>query len=244
MRALRVAVRGALLLLHAAAGAAAALLARGTPDDRFRLAWHRRACRILGLRVRVLGEPEPTPALYAANHVSWLDVAALGATIPADFVAKSEVAGWPAIGLLARAGGTVFLRRECGRSAARAVETLIERLACGRSVVVFPEGTSTAGRDVLPFKSALFEAPARLGCDVQPVSIRYREGASVAPFIGDDSFLPHLLRVLAEPETEVELFFGPRLCGHGRERGELARRARGFAAGRLRVSGRPLATTA
>jgi 1-acyl-sn-glycerol-3-phosphate acyltransferase len=165
------------------------------------------------------------PALYAANHVSWLEVLALGSVAPMAFVAKSEVSRWPFIGSLAGAAGALFLRRGSARAAAAAVDQAVLRLAGGTSVCVFPEGTSTSGTGVLPFKASLFEAAARTGCDVQPVSVSYpgTSGRSpVAPFIGDDDFLSHLLRVLSEEEIVVELKFPPALHGHGRHRSELS----------------------
>lgn len=104
----------------------------------------------------------------------------------------------------------------------------IERIAGGSSVCVFPEGTSTEGSSVLPFKASLFEAAALLGCEVQPVAVSYprpEAGAPVAPFIGDDDFFSHLLRVLAAEEIVVELSFAPAFQGHGRHRSELTEAA-------------------
>ena len=101
----------------------------------------------------------------------------------------------------------------------------VARLAGGESVCVFPEGTSTAGGEVLPFKASVFEAAAALGCEVQPVAVHYpgaKGRPSVAPFIGDDDFFSHLLRVLAEDEIVVELSFPPAFHGHGRHRSELS----------------------
>lgn len=227
MRFLRVALKAGLLALLFAVGAALAA-AGGRLKPRLTRLWLRAAARILGLRVRVLGAPTPAPALYAANHVSWIEVVALGSIAPFTFVAKDDVSRWPLVGPLAAATGTLFLRRGSSAAAARAVTAVVGRLAAGERVAAFPEGTSTAGDDVLPFKPSLFEAAARLGCDVQPVAVRYpaRGGRrSVAPFIGDDEFLPHLLRVLAEPGVDVELTFAPALSAHGRERGELAAEA-------------------
>ncbi|MBI3563585.1 MAG: 1-acyl-sn-glycerol-3-phosphate acyltransferase [Elusimicrobia bacterium] len=229
MRVLRTAVKGALLAAHVLLGAALTALPPRGLDERFARRWCRLACAILGLRVRAIGRPAPAAALYAANHVSWLEVVALGSLVPLGFVAKDDVRRWPVIGRLAACAGTLFLRRHSARAASRTMTAVLERLAEGRSVAVFPEGTSTDGATVLAFKAALFEAPARLGCDVQPVSVRYpvRPGRTdVAPFIGDDEFLPHLLRVLAEPGLDVELTFAAPLSGHGRTREELAGAAR------------------
>ena len=210
-------------------GAAAAASSRRGLDERFARGWARIACAILGLRVRRIGEPAPGPALYVANHISYLEVIALCSVTPLGFVAKEEVRRWPLIGALGAAAGTLFLRRGSARAAAGAVAAAIERLAEGRSVAVFPEGTSTTGETVLAFKASLFEAPARLGCGVQPVSVFYPRAPGrprVAPFVGDDEFVPHLLRVLAEPGIVVELTYAPAISGHGRTREELAHAAR------------------
>jgi 1-acyl-sn-glycerol-3-phosphate acyltransferase len=229
MRFLRTVWKGGLLSAHLAIGAAAAAWSRGGLDERFTRGWCRVACAILSLRVRRIGTPMPGPALYAANHVSWLEIIALGSVTPLAFVAKDDVERWPLIGTLAAAAGTLFLRRGSARAAARVVACATLRLAEGRSVAVFPEGTSTTGETVLAFKASLFEAPSRLGCDVQPVSVSYPRAAgrpAVAPFVGADEFLPHLLRVLAEPGLVVELTYAPALSGHGRTREELAHAAR------------------
>ncbi len=229
MRFLRILGKGSLLAAHLALGAAAAAWNRDGLDERFMRGWCRVACAILGLRVRRIGRPAPGPALFVANHVSWLEIIALGSVTPLGFVSKDDVRRWPLIGTLAAAVGTIFLRRGSARAAARVVSTATMRLAEGRSVAVFPEGTSTTGETVLAFKSALFEAPARLGCDVQPVSVSYPRvpgRPAVAPFVGLDALLPHLLRVLAEPGIVVELTYAPALSGHGRTREELAHAAR------------------
>lgn len=226
MRFLRIAWRGTELALHLALGAFVLPALRRVPPARgesFTRWWYGRACRVLRLRVRRRGAPTPMPALYAANHVSWLEVLALGSVAPMAFVAKSEVSRWPLIGSLAGAAGALFLRRGSARAAAGAVDQAVLRLAGGTSVCVFPEGTSTSGGDVLPFKASLFEAAARLGCEIQPVAVSYpvERGGAAAPFVGDDEFLPHLLRVLAEEEIVVELSFAAPLQGHGRSRAEL-----------------------
>lgn len=239
MRLIRTLSKGALLAAHIALGAAAgALLAAGPGtrrwrglrlDERFMRWWARTACAILRLRVRRSGAAPSPACLLAANHVSWLEVLALGSLRPFCFVAKSDVERWPVIGGLAASGGALFLRRGSAAAAARAAAEAVLRLADGRSVAVFPEGTSTDGETVLPFKHSLFESAVRVGCDVQPVAVLYprAEGEpAVAPFIGDDEFFPHLLRVLGESELIVQLRFAAPIPAHGRERGELSRAAR------------------
>ncbi|MFI5349452.1 MAG: lysophospholipid acyltransferase family protein, partial [Elusimicrobiota bacterium] len=115
MRFVRTVCKGALLAAHLTLGAAAAVLSRRGLDERFARGWCRVACAILGLRVRRIGEPAPGPALYVANHISYLEVIALCSVTPLGFVAKEEVRRWPLIGTLGAAAGTLFLRRGSAR---------------------------------------------------------------------------------------------------------------------------------
>ncbi len=179
-------------------------------DPRFaaaiRLGWLRGAARILNLRLQVAGAPSDAPALIVGNHVSWLDVIALGAQSPLTFVAKREVAAWPLLGVLARRGGTVFVDRERARGMTATIEQIARRLSAGERVVIFPEGTTTRGNSVLPFKAGLFEAAVRAGSPVQPVEIGYLGKAAVAaPFVGDDHFLASLWRLLRLSEVPVRV---------------------------------------
>ncbi len=188
--------------------------------------WFRGLARILSLRIKVRGEPAPGPVLMVSNHISWLDVVVLGAQAPVTFVAKSEVAGWPLLGFLARRSGTLFVARGSLRATAKLVQAVAGRLDLGEQVVVFPEGTTTAGETVLPFSSAVFQAVSGTGAPIQPVALRYRgEAARQAPFIGDDAFLPHLMRVLGLDSVSVTVLWSrPISAGEGRE--VLAQRAR------------------
>lgn len=167
-------------------------------------------CRIvlvlIGLRVRWDGVAAVAPAVVVANHVSWLDVIVLNAGARVRFVAKSEVAGWSGIGWLARSTGTLFITRRSVEAGAQLAQ-LRAAVAEGQPVLLFPEGTSTDGQRVLPFKSTLFAAvtgPGALpGVAVQPVTLAYRPPAGEDPRIhgwwGDMAFGPHLLDLLARP---------------------------------------------
>jgi len=166
----------------------------------------RAAVAIIGLRLVVEGPRHSGPGALVANHSSWLDIFVLNATRPLFFVAKSEVAGWPGIGPLARAAGTVFIRRDRA-DAARQRDILRERIARGDRLLFFPEGTSTDGRRVLDFKPTLFAAFCDDGMPegfaVQPVSVVYSapggEDERFYGWWGDMAFGPHLLAVLAAP---------------------------------------------
>ena len=166
----------------------------------------RNALWLLGLKFQATGSPMAPPGAVVANHSSWRDIFALNATKRVYFVAKSEVASWPGIGWLARATGTVFIRRDA-REAASQKAVFEERLGLGHKLLFFPEGTSTDGRRVLPFKPTLFAAfyaaELRDKVWVQPVTVTY-----TAPAGGDDkfygwwgdmSFGKHLLKTLGAP---------------------------------------------
>lgn len=189
--------------------------------------WARRLCRLLRLQPRVRGAPAAGPVLYVANHVSWLDISCLLASIDATFVAKSEVAGWPLVGDLAAQVGTIFFPRGDGQAQA-AAERMMWHLAQRRSVAFFPEGTTSDGTGVRHFHSRLFQAATRTGTAVQPIAVRYTDGTGisrVAPFIGDDDLLRHIWRLLGEKRIDVHLHFcAP--CLPGSDRRALARQAR------------------
>ncbi len=162
----------------------------------------RSAFVIMGIRLRAQGTPMTARGPIVSNHASWLDIFAINACARVYFVAKSEVAGWPGIGWLARATGTVFINR-AGREARDQTALLKARLRAGHRLVLFAEGTSTDGMRVLRFKTALFEALFHddLALQVQPVSVVYHAPEGADPrfygWWGDMDFAAHLLRVLA-----------------------------------------------
>jgi 1-acyl-sn-glycerol-3-phosphate acyltransferase len=151
----------------------AALLALpGHGNMAFGAFYHRVLCRILGLRVRVVGQAaQGGKVLFLSNHSSWLDIPVLGGVLGAPFVSKADVGEWPVVGLIARLGRTVFVSRTRGRTGEEAAG-MRERLMAGDSLVLFPEGTSSDGGRVLPFRSA-FLGVAEMSKLVQPVSVVY-----------------------------------------------------------------------
>ncbi|MEJ8560646.1 lysophospholipid acyltransferase family protein [Yoonia sp. GPGPB17] len=164
----------------------------------------RTAFVLLGIRYTSTGTPMRGAGAVVANHASWLDIFALNARKRIYFVSKSEVAGWPGIGWLARATGTVFIQRD--RSEVQNQITVFrDRLTAGHKLLFFPEGTSTDGLQVLPFKPALFAAffePAlKETLLMQAVSVVYQAPQGEDPrfygWWGDMNFGPHLLSTLA-----------------------------------------------
>lgn len=159
---------------------------------------------ILGMRHISIGEQMRDAGAVVANHASWLDIFALNAKKRVYFVSKSEVANWPGIGWLARATGTVFINRD-PREAKLQQEIFEARLLAGHKLLFFPEGTSTDGLRVLPFKPTLFQAffaeSLRTRLFVQPVSVIYRAPEGASPrfygWWGDMDFGSHLLKTLA-----------------------------------------------
>ncbi len=184
--------------------------------------YHGKCCQILGFRVEVHG-PRSTahPTLYVCNHVSYLDIMILGSLIKGSFVAKSEVAGWPLFGWLARLQRSVFIERR-GLKAARHRDALNQRLEDGDDLILFPEGTSGDGNQVLPFKSALFSVAERRPHDmpllVQPVSIAYTrlDGVPMGRYLrplfawyGDMKMAGHLWHVAGLGWATVVVEFHP-----------------------------------
>lgn len=179
----------------------------------------RNAFRILGIGYSTTGARLTDPGIWVANHTSWLDIFALNARQPLYFVSKSEVAKWAGIGWLARATGTVFVERNPAKARAQK-KTFESRLLAGHRLLFFPEGTSTDGHRVLPFKTtlfaALFDDALRDQLWVQPVSAVFHAPKGEDPrfygWWGDMGFEPHLLQVLAAPKQGcVEITYHPPL---------------------------------
>jgi lyso-ornithine lipid O-acyltransferase len=188
--------------------------------------YHRACCRLLGFDIAVRGAISTAhPTLFVSNHVSYVDIAVLGALTDASFIAKAEIARWPFFGYLARLQRSVFVDRRLA-STARQRDEIGERLEAGDNLVLFPEGTSDDGATVLPFKTALF-AVARLrprgeALTVQPVSITYTSldgipmGRLMRPMVawyGDMALMPHLWRLIGLGRVGVTVEFHPPVRG-------------------------------
>ena len=196
------------------------LLLRAPWVDTFPRFYHRCCCRILGMRIRRIGQPIATrPVLYVSNHVSYIDITVLGAVIAGSFIAKTEVAGWPLFGWLAKLQRSVFIDRQV-RSMTAQRNAIADRLAASDALILFPEGTSGDGNRLLPFKSALFGVVEGLAesIPVQPVSVAYTRldglpiGRGLRPFFawyGDMTMAPHLWTLLGLGIIEVVVEFHP-----------------------------------
>lgn len=176
--------------------------------------WARGAAGLLGLRVTLDGTVPKAPFFLVSNHLSYLDIVTYAAVMPARFVAKREVRGWPVVGLLARAMGTIFIDRTVKRDALRVMDRLGAAAREGDGVVLFAEATSSAGHEVLPFRPALLEWAARSGSPVHHASVGYRTAAGSIParlsvcWWGDMTFGRHLVALARLPWIEATLRFG------------------------------------
>ena len=157
----------------------------------------------LGVRLRWRGTLPRPGSLLVANHVSWLDVVALLAVAPADVVAKREVRGWPGIGGLASATGAIFVDRSRPKTLPRTVAEVAAALRAGRTVAVFPEGTTFCGASRGSFRPAMFQAAVDAHAPVVPVFIGY--DSTEPAFVGDDTLWTSVLRVARQRSTTVTL---------------------------------------
>jgi len=179
-----------------------------------RRAWARSVARLLCVEVETTGSAPRPPFVLVSNHLSYLDVLTLMSRLDCVFVAKSEIAGWPLLGLLARTTGTIFVERGRRSQIPQVLESLSRALADGRGVVFFPEGTSSRGATVLPFKASLFEVALRTGLPVHTAGLHYDVPGGADPawlsvaWWGDMTFIDHFLRLLTLPRIRARISFG------------------------------------
>ena len=189
----------------------------------------RMVLRSLGVRITLSGSPIPNlrGMLVVSNHVSWVDVFAVGAVLPGAFVARADLIGWPAVGLAARLANVIPIERGSLRGLPAVIGTVVGRLRAGQTVVVFPEGTTYCGRDCGQFRPALFQAAIDAVRPVQPLRLTYshRDGSpsTVTAFLGEDSLVASLKRIVRTRRTVVHVEGQP-LQHPGAGRGELAAR--------------------
>jgi 1-acyl-sn-glycerol-3-phosphate acyltransferase len=188
--------------------------------------YHRILCALIGVQIREVGRRSTaSPVLILSNHVSWLDICVITALAPVVFVAKSEVAGWPVFGWLAKLQRTIFINRQARHQTGAATQQIADRLLGGDAVVLFAEGTSSDGTRVLPFRSSLVGAVHHALGDtthhthvtVQPMSLAYARFGGLpigralrdrVAWYGDAELMPHLLRLLASGAVDVTVSWG------------------------------------
>ena len=202
----------------------ALLIASGTPLRRYVPCWyHRLVCQLLGVRVHLSGEPPAGHAvLFVSNHISWLDIPILSAITPLSFIAKQEVSTWPFVSWLAKLQRSIFVDRNRRASVKETTNAVLGRLDAGERVVLFAEGTSSDGNQVLPFKSSLFAAVEPNGVNanghvLQTVAIVYsrlyglplsRQQRPGIAWYGDMDMLSHAWGVLKGGPLDVHIRFG------------------------------------
>lgn len=183
------------------------LFAYGSPFPKYFLKF---AARICGARVQCEGTALRRDVVFLSNHVSWLDILALAGASGTAFVAKAELQTTPVVGWLAGLNRTVYVQREARRDVAEQINAVREAMADNWSITIFPEGTTTDGQSLLPFKSSLLKMlePPPPGVMVQPVVVDYGPVAEDIGWIGEETGLHNALRVLARRGSfKVTLFF-------------------------------------
>jgi len=226
LSALLAPLRIVLLVLHVLAGIviAATVFPWRSQAGRNRIirAWSRLLLTICGAQLRVTGLPLP-PAiartgiergsrgrLLLANHISWIDPFALNASVPSRFVAKAEIRDWPLLGTLVSLVGALFIERGRRHAVASMNHRVRDRLKEGETVAVFPEGTTTDGRSLLPLHSNLVAPALEVGAECWPVALRYTEdgkASTAAAFIGEMSIVTSLWNILLARRLQIEVAF-------------------------------------
>ena len=232
----RLTYRIPLLLLHLLISTPVTVLCQGSVGRSIRFAglplaeilscwWSRVICMIFGIRRRLTGEFTPGAQLVVANHISWIDIALLHSFVAMGFVAKAEIDGWPLLGFLARAGGSLFHHRGRHDSASGVAAAMTARLRENRRVAIFPEGGILPGEGVKFFHARLFAATIEAQTQVQPVMLRYlRDGSRYddITFLPDEHFLANFLRLLMQRRCTADVHVLPLLESEGRQRRQLA----------------------
>jgi len=181
--------------------------------------YHKFCCRIFGIKIKISGKvPVNTPTLLISNHASYLDIAILGSVFQTSFVAKKEVAKWPLLGILAKLQNTIFIDRRISSLKSQENE-IIKHLNEKKNLVIFPEGTSSDGNRVLPFKSSLFnifERNLNSKIFVQTTTIVYKKinGSLMShadrkniTWHSDMDLIPNIFNVLKKLSIEIEVIF-------------------------------------
>lgn len=241
-------LRGAWRLLrcvaHGLHGLGIVLLRFGALDATQRQArirwWSAKMLRLMGIAIEVEGQVRPGGVLLVANHVSWLDITALHTVAPhARFVSKADIQSWPLLSRLADAADTLYLERERKRDALRVVHLVAQALTENQTVAVFPEGTTSDGRALLPFHANLLQAAIATGTPVQPVALRFSDAhepiSRAVEFVGATTLAESLWRVACAEGLVVHLTVLPARGSRHADRRALAQTLRDDIAAQLPV---------
>ncbi|MGA7750967.1 MAG: lysophospholipid acyltransferase family protein [Gallionella sp.] len=227
--------RGGRVVLHLFYGILLAIVyphLNQTRQRRILKTWSRQLLTILNIGIQIEGHQTSRGAggcLIVANHVSWLDIFVLNAIHPAQFIAKSEVRNWPVIGWLSRRIDTIFIERAMRQNASLINQRVSLLLKQGACVGLFPEGTTTDGKQVGHFHSALIQPAIDAGARLCPIALRYQnddgEPSSIAPFTGDTTLVRSIWQILRCPHLNALVVHTPALLVTGENRRVLARTA-------------------
>lgn len=204
--------------------------------------FHRYTARVLGLKIQLDGHAQRQGGvLYVANHVSWLDIVVISAVLPVSFIAKSDIAGWPVFGMLARLQNSIFVDRQRRQATGTVAEMVAMRLSAGDAVVLFAEGTTSDGTRVLPFRSALLGAArtdseeGRPPVRILPLAITYthknglpltRRDMPEIAWYADMDLLPHLTALVSSGKIDAVVSIGePMFLEHANDRKKIAAQA-------------------
>ena len=187
-------------------------------------AWSLQFLALWQIHLKVVGQPVLNgPALLVANHISWLDIVVIHAARHCRFVSKSDIRDWPLVGMLATGAGTLYIERTNRKDALRMVKDMASAMQEGDVVAIFPEGTTSDGRDLLPFHANLIQSAIHAQAPVQPMSLQFLDNQtgeiSFAPcYIGDDTLIGSMWRTLKAPGITAVVHFGDPQHAHGRDR--------------------------
>lgn len=173
--------------------------------------WQKVMVKLLNVKITVQGHIPAEPAIIMANHRSYVDVLMLLSPIPAVFVAKASVKKWPIVGLGGNALDTLWVNRESKDSRRETRDQLRDRLVQNKSVIIFPEGTTNRGPEVLDLKPGMFHTVADGGFKIIPLAIEYKN-ADIA-WVDDQTFVPHFCEQFSKPKIEVLIKYGSTLEG-------------------------------
>ncbi|MFM9914035.1 MAG: lysophospholipid acyltransferase family protein [Methylophilaceae bacterium] len=215
---------------------------RAKHRDKLVRRWSKSILNILNVKLHVSGSVPlagTSPAMFVSNHISWLDVWLVNSLISPRFVAKSEVRSWPLIGWLSEKGGVIFIERAKRKDTLRVSGAALQALADGDSLCVFPEGTTTDGSFMVPFRSSLLQAAVDAEVLLRPIALRYplpNGGVNVGvAYWGDITLWESMLAMVKQPEIVAELVFLLPISTQGNDRRVLVRRAESAIAELLRL---------
>lgn len=234
-------LRAVVHALHGLAIAVAGFESLGAEAREARIRWWAtKMLRVMGIELRVEGSASPGGLLLVANHISWLDIMAVHAVIPrARFVSKADVKDWPLLSRLVTAGGTLYLQRERKRDALRVVQLMAKALSAGQTVAVFPEGTTSDGRTLLPFHGNLLQAAIAAGAAVQPIALRYSDAhqatSEAVEFVGATTLLQSIWQVAKGDGVVAHVMLEPPRQSANADRRALAQALRNDIAARLKI---------